>query len=176
MTAEPRQLAECRTFEALRKAFRRRIDELGITYETVDHIAGFTTRYTSKLMSPDLPMNMGIISMETMLGVLGLKLLVVEDADALALVASRHLERQRPPTRSALRPPFERVVLNGIFMSTIGHLGGKKSAEKRRTAVSRKKALSEQNRRNVLKRWRTPIVTEITPAESSRRASDKPRS
>ncbi len=157
--SEPRQLAEVRTFEALRKCFRRRIAELGITYETVDEIAGYPLRYTAKVMSDDPLKGMGIMSIEAMLGVLGLKLVVVEDGDALALVRNRHVARVR--AASALRPGFERVVLNGVFMRKIGSLGGKKSAEKRHTAVQRKRAISERNRQNVLKRWRTPIVVEI---------------
>lgn len=64
-------------------ALRARIAELGITYATVDEIAGFPLRYTSKLLGDSKPKKMGVDSLFALAGSLGVKLRLEDDAKAL---------------------------------------------------------------------------------------------
>jgi hypothetical protein len=90
-------LAIVRTSADLCEAFRRRIIELDVSLETVDHIAGLPTRYTAKIIGAQPTRKFGQMSFEALLGALGLMLLVVEDTEALARVRARLEPLQRAP-------------------------------------------------------------------------------
>src|SRR6266705_2966675 len=76
-----RVIAEVRDYQQLISALRARVVELGAAGETLDDVAGLPLRYTMKTL--------GRTSMGPLLGVLGLKLLVVEDTEALERVRRR---------------------------------------------------------------------------------------
>jgi hypothetical protein len=82
-------LGICRTSDDLREVFRRRVAELGISLDTVDAVAGLPTRYTQKVLGLQPRRNFGQFSLDGLLGALGLMLIVVEDAEALARVQGR---------------------------------------------------------------------------------------
>jgi hypothetical protein len=84
-----RLAAEVRSTADLRAIFRQRVRDLNISFETVDSIAGLPTRYTSKLLGPNPSKNFGAISFDALLGALGLKLVAVEDAEALERIRPR---------------------------------------------------------------------------------------
>jgi hypothetical protein len=88
MTTE-RPLAIVRTTDDLRQLFRQRVAYLGISLETLDAVAGLPTRYSSKLLALEPTRHMGPISFEALLGALGLMLVALEDAEALARVQRR---------------------------------------------------------------------------------------
>ena len=77
-------IAAVRSADDLRVLFRKRIASLGITYETADTIAGLPAGYTAKLLGPTPRRRFGPVSLEALLGATGIKLLAVEDAEALA--------------------------------------------------------------------------------------------
>ena len=89
MTEHPAPLAIVRTTDDLREVFRRRVAELNISLETLDAIAGLPTRYSSKVLGLQPTRRFGQFSLDGLLGALGLMLLVVEDAEALARVQRR---------------------------------------------------------------------------------------
>ena len=89
MTEHPAPLAIVRTTDDLREVFRRRVAELNISLETLDALAGLPTRYSSKVLSLQPTRSFGQISFEALLGALGLALIVIEDAEALARVQRR---------------------------------------------------------------------------------------
>ena len=68
---------------------RRRVAELNISLDTLDHIAGLPTRYCAKVLRVQPTRGFGQISLDGLLGALGLMLIVVEDAEALARVQRR---------------------------------------------------------------------------------------
>jgi hypothetical protein len=77
---------------------RDRRDELGITHETIDHIAGCAAGYTSKLLAPEPMKNFGPMSLRTVLGALALgiaRVEIVEDPEAAARVRGRWKPRRR---------------------------------------------------------------------------------
>jgi hypothetical protein len=79
---EHRQLAVCRSYAELIAVLRARVAELGASGETVDDVAGLPLRYTMKLLTPIPVKALGRTSMGPLLGVLGLKLVVMEDTEA----------------------------------------------------------------------------------------------
>jgi hypothetical protein len=88
-------LGTCRTSDDLREVFRRRVAELGVSLDTIDHIAGLPTRYTAKVLGLQPTRGFGQFSLDGLLGALGLMLIVVEDAEALARVQERFEPLQR---------------------------------------------------------------------------------
>jgi hypothetical protein len=93
MTEHP--LAIMRTTDDLRALLRRRVLDLNISFETLDHIAGLQTRYSAKLLALEPTKHIGPISFEALLGALGLMLVALEDAEALARVQRRLQPLQR---------------------------------------------------------------------------------
>jgi hypothetical protein len=104
----PRVLATVTDYADLVGALRQRCDQLNVTFEQVDEVAGFCDRYTSKLLCPSArPLRkFGHVSLGVLLGALGLKLQLVEDPAALARVRDRYRPRKhaRPRGWTARQP------------------------------------------------------------------------
>jgi hypothetical protein len=77
-------------------ALRDRRDELNISHEIIDDIAGFQSGYTSKLLAPRPSKNLGYMSLGAVMGALGVGLVLVEDTARRALVEARWRQRKRP--------------------------------------------------------------------------------
>ena len=149
MTEEP--LGVCRTSDDLRAILRARFAALGVSFETVDHVAGLPTRYTAKVLGLQPTRRFGQISLTALLGTAGIKLIAVEDADALDRVRGRLVPLGRVDHSAAPRRKIV-IKLTPDFMREIGRLGGLKSNANR----IRKRQRSVINRANALKRWRKP--------------------
>jgi hypothetical protein len=146
LTEEP--LGVCHTADDLRAILRARFAALGVSFETVDHVAGLPTRYTAKVIGLQPTRGFGQLSLDGLLGAAGLKLVVVEDAEALDRVRNRLVPLERVDHTAAPK----RVIMFKLtpdFMRKIGKLGGLKS----HAVALRKRHISEVNRRNALKRW-----------------------
>jgi hypothetical protein len=78
-----RQLAEATDYNGLIAAIRNRADELQVAGETIDEVAGLPARYSAKLLGPNQVRRIGAVSLGPLLGALALKLIIVEDEDAL---------------------------------------------------------------------------------------------
>ena len=154
MTEEP--LGVCRVADDLRAILRARFAALGVSFETVDHVAGLPTRYTAKVIGFQATRSFGQISLDALLGAAGIMLIAVEDAEALDRVRARLVPLERVDHTAA---PRRKVVikLTREFMGKIGRLGGLKSNANR----IRKQRRSVINRANALKRWQRP---ELLPA------------
>ena len=152
-------LGVCRTADDLRAVLRARFAELGVSFETVDHVAGLPTRYTAKVLGLQATRSFGQISLTALLGAAGIKLIAMEDTEALDRVRDRLVPLERIDHSAA---PRRRIVVKFTreFMRKIGALGGRKSAENRRARASKRKALSEMKRQAALKRWRKLDVTD----------------
>ena len=57
----------CRTTDDLRAILRARFHELGVSFETVDNVAGLPARYTSKVLGLQPTRNFGQISLDALL-------------------------------------------------------------------------------------------------------------
>lgn len=87
-TSDLRPIGIAHSMDELRDVLRARKDALGISYETVDDIAGLTSRYAAKLIG-SRQRNFGPRSLDAILGTLGVCLIVVEDPEQLARIQSR---------------------------------------------------------------------------------------
>ncbi|WP_018320239.1 hypothetical protein [Bradyrhizobium sp. WSM2793] len=93
-----------RSMAGLVEALRQRRDELDISNETIDNIAGFPERYTSKLLAPRAPRNLSYHSLGQILGALGVGLRLVEDPEQVARVRRRW--EKRKPQGPRYKPPL----------------------------------------------------------------------
>ena len=100
ITASAFSIAEVCSMDGLIKAFRARAAQLNVSYETIDHVCGFATRYTSKLLSLDAHRHVGPMSFDALVAGLGVRLVMVEDPEALAKVRSRLIERDTACVRT----------------------------------------------------------------------------
>lgn len=82
-------IATVRDYGELMAGLRARADALKTNRRTLDEIAGLTPGHSSKLLAPVPIKNFGPDTIGPMLGALGLKLLIVEDVEALARLTKR---------------------------------------------------------------------------------------
>ena len=146
----------CRGADDLRAILRARFTELGVSFETVDHVAGLPTRYTAKVLGPQATRSFGQISLDALLGTAGIKLVAFEDTEALDRIRNRLTPLLRVDHTAAPRRTIV-VKFSRDFMRKIDHLGGRKSAENRRARASKRKALSEMKRRAALDAGESPM-------------------
>jgi hypothetical protein len=122
----------CRDYAELIAALKARMAELGVTMETLDDISGLPTRYVSKIFSPTPLRGLGRVSLGPLIGALGLKLIVAEDAEQLARIRSRLIQRKArahipdEPMRHAAKMPSvaRHLVVTTDFLRKIGAQGG----------------------------------------------------
>jgi hypothetical protein len=128
----PFEPVEIFSYEDLIEALRLRVDNLGISRETIDEISGITPGLASKILSLRHVRRVGLISMAPLLETLGLKLVALPNDEALARVRSRYTPRDVPHTRSATagHDPRNRLLRwcesRGITVSLVGKDGSEK--------------------------------------------------
>jgi hypothetical protein len=89
-------------YGGLLEAFRERAQELEISRAGIDQVAGWADGYASKLLGGAAAKRrkiIGPLSLELLLGALGLKLILIEDPEA----AARTLARRTPVDRAQQR-------------------------------------------------------------------------
>ena len=89
------------------EAFRRRIRELGITLETVDHLAGLPSNYTAKVLCG--MKRPGPIAIQALCAALAIGFVPVVDEDQAARVRDRWAPRKRPLYGKAAADPDAEV-------------------------------------------------------------------
>lgn len=87
-------LFEIRRYQDLHAGLRRRAEDLNISRLVIDEIGGLQPGYSSKLLAPDPIKNLGAKTLGGMLRALGLKLIAVEDPEAM-----QAFEDMREPRR-----------------------------------------------------------------------------
>src|SRR5438105_693946 len=90
---------EARGYEQLQVALRARAEQLNVSREKLDEISGLPAGYCGKLLAPDPIKNLGPIAMGALLGALGLKMMLVDDHEALAYVERRLVPRDSNQAR-----------------------------------------------------------------------------
>lgn len=149
--------APIRSMPELVDAVRARRDELNISHETIDNIAGLQSGYTSKLLGPVQLRGFSHMSLGAVLGALGIALVVVEDKEAKAKVEGRWQKRKRPqrltpgislsmsnevPALVQITPELQAQLRDPMFMRMIGLQGN----------IARNKRLSPWKRRVLARR------------------------
>lgn len=146
-----------RSMAELLAALRARRDELQLTHETLDAIAGWPSGYASKLLAPEPIKNLGWQSLGLGLGALGIALVVVEDKDQRKLVEKRWIRRERPQRKAPLSITLsidnecpKQVAISADFMRQIGSKGGKARMHKltrhQRQRIARKAVVTRWRR------------------------------
>ena len=88
-------------------AARERRDELNITHQRIDTIAGLADGYTSKLLAPTPIKGFGERSLKSVLRALALRIAVViieEDPEQRARMERRWVQRKRPQRKHSSPP------------------------------------------------------------------------
>lgn len=134
-------LAECKSYDELQIALRERWQELRITNEAVDELSGVQSGYSSKVLGPNPTKQLGPVSW-ALLPVLGVKLIVVDDAEARSAMQGRYV----PKTEARSTPRVAKVVKQ--FLSSAGAAGARALNERLTPAQRRKSA-----RRAARARW-----------------------
>lgn len=88
-------LGEIRSYDDLHALVRQRAEDLKISRNLLDEVAGFQVGYSGKLLAPKPLKRFGLMSLGSILGALGMKLLAVEDAEAFSLIQKRLVQRVR---------------------------------------------------------------------------------
>lgn len=136
--------ATIRTYSDLQMALRARVSALGASLSTINDVAGLTGNYFHKLISPKPLRLLGPMSFGAVLGSLGLKILLVEDAEQMARIAHRLTPRAKRMARPGgvtrcngthARKPN---LVSRRFLRKIAVQGGRRRAE---INASRKKAM-----------------------------------
>jgi hypothetical protein len=148
----PEPLAIVTSYAGFIDALRARCEQLQISREALDHVSGLPSRYSAKvLVRPDKQGGMrtlGRLSFDLLIPALGVKLLMVEDDEAMARVRRRLGGRNESQVRTK---PASKVAstnsppgLRSVFLRAIATLGGharaSKLSPKRRIAIARRAA------------------------------------
>lgn len=153
-----------RSMAELVGALRKRKDELNLSNETIDAIAGMQSGYAGKLLAPKPTRNIGYMSLGDLMGALGVCLRVVEDEAQVDLVKTRWVKRKRArktgspsiapsmqkavPMNLQITPELQDVLSRRGYMREIGLRGNLK----RNSRLSRWKR-SVLARRAAKARW-----------------------
>jgi hypothetical protein len=106
-------------------AIRARQDELDLSCETIDALAGFPSGYTSKLVAPVPIRGISHMSLTAILGALAIGLVVVEDPGQRQIIEGRWLPRKRVTKRTspgALNSPISEPMLPSTNASGDNHV------------------------------------------------------
>jgi hypothetical protein len=80
---------EVGSYSQLIELLRHRVEELGITLDTIDEVGGLASRYASKLLCNPPVKSMGAMSLFAVLGALGLRLQLCSDGTAIERLRRR---------------------------------------------------------------------------------------
>jgi hypothetical protein len=159
--AAPRVVAVVSDYLSLIAAFRTRVAELGINYETLDALAGWTDTYSTKLLAEEPLKTFGPLSFDAMTGATAVQFLMVENPTQLERIKRR---RDFVPRKYRRQNRVHAVGKHGYVVRRItrennrqiAHLGGIARAEKlsktKRHQIARKAAKA---------RWSTPRLEEL---------------
>ena len=84
---------ECRDYDDLRAALRQRAEELNISRMEINRVSGLPNGYSAAVLSETANKRLGAKTIGPLLAALGLKLVVVEDAEAMARYTARAEQR-----------------------------------------------------------------------------------
>jgi hypothetical protein len=99
-----RVLAEFADYDGLWSSVRVRADELELTRAELDYQSGLQEGYSAKVLGPSKIKKFGTLSLGGILGALGCRLVLIEDAAATAEIMKRCKKRRMPLQRPKLLP------------------------------------------------------------------------
>ena len=138
-------IGTCTDFEGFRQILRKRREQLQISSDRLDDLAGLASGHSSKLLRDERPAkNLGILTFSVIMQALGLRIVVVEDLEQTARLASRWVKRREENVRP-LKPKDPVQVYKTEFAKS-----GAKALNSSLTPEQRR----ESARNAVRARWR----------------------
>jgi hypothetical protein len=136
-------------------AIRARLDELGVTYDSLDRAAGLPDRFSSKILCRPPVRHVSALTLWLVLGAVGLDLALIPNPEALARVQKLLVKRKITTHRhTSMITIARRRMSPWLFDSQkakeMGRLGGLARAAKHHARV----AVSEMKRQAACARWR----------------------
>lgn len=160
MTDAPRQIAEFVDYPGMLAAMRARAQarRIAVSSENANcDVGGMPDKYLQKLLGPKPVRRIGMLSLGPVLGVLGVKLVMIEDESAMRQFGGRLHQRNNNLVHDA----GVHIVISPRFMRKIGKIGGtnsrKNMGKRKRRKLARKAASA---------RWHKPKIVEIKTARS----------
>jgi hypothetical protein len=138
-----------RDYKELVAALRARADELQITRETLDHVAGLQSGYAAKLLAP-VPIRRIGRALGPILSAMGLALVVVEDVEVLKRIDSQLTKRNRSRDTNANMPTLKKSK-KGTFWTGCSEWGRMMAA--RRVLMASPTELTNRARNAARSRW-----------------------
>jgi hypothetical protein len=116
-------------------AFRKRVSELRIPYETIDALAGWTSTYASKLLAEEPIKFMGPMALDVMLGVLGVKIAIFADPAKLEKIKqhrdfTRHKINMNTRIAASGNYPYVALRITRQHLQSIAPAGGRARQQK----------------------------------------------
>lgn len=143
----------------LHAIMRARADELEITRESIDTLARLPARYSAKLLAPKPMKKLSDETLGFVLPALGMKLVAIEDMEAIAMLRARSDKRKSVTMLGS--------TVHIVFSRRELKKRQKRGGENSRKNMPKRKA-SQLGRRAAKKRWRTPTITEITNGQKAK--------
>jgi hypothetical protein len=144
----PHVIATAGSYLELIAGFRARQAELGIPYETLDALAGWTTRYASKVLAEEPSRHLGVMAFDALLVVLGLKLVLIHDPEKLEKIR-KHYVSQAPYAchwQSRLRCAADYAATLAANREPGRSRARRKASERELSAIGRKAAKARWSR------------------------------
>jgi len=142
-----RVLATVTDYAGMLAALRDRADELRLSREAIDQVAGLPSGYSGKILGIGQVRRLNLISLGPVLGALGVKLVMVVDGAALKQFGSRSAKRHENRVRHGVLTQL--MMRNRKDFSLMGKVGGANS----RRYMSAEQA-SKLGRKAIKARWR----------------------
>lgn len=123
-------------------ALRARRDELQLTHETIDHIAGWPSGYCGKLLAQNPIKNLGWQSLGLALDTLAIELIPAENIEQRKLLEKRWKARERPKNgieqASRAGIPGKPIWRSLEFMKMLSKRGASKGGKRRAKLMSKR--------------------------------------
>jgi hypothetical protein len=142
-----RILATVTDYAGMLAALRDRADELRLSREAIDQVAGLPSGYSGKILGIGQVRRLNLISLGPVLGALGVKLVMVVDGAALEQFGGRSAKRHQNRVRNSVKA--WQMLRNSKDFAAIGRIGG----INRRRNMSAEQA-SKAGRKAAKARWR----------------------
>lgn len=150
-------LGEAKSYDDLQPILRARADALGLSRVELDRIAGVPSGYSAKVLAEVPIRKLGPDTLGPMLGALGVKIMLVEDPEALAKFTAKGDARdERYAKNAALHSDSVEIKFGGRKFKRMQRKGGANS----RKYMSKKKATRLARRANRM-RWHKPKLIEL---------------
>ena len=117
-------IGEASNYDQLIEVYRKRMAQLGLTFEVLDYLSGLQAGYSNKLLGPSQSKTIGQVSMALLNKTLALKFVAIEDLEAAAEMGPRWERRDRPPNKDAGRPArLGKATLARVFLPVVIEMG-----------------------------------------------------